>query len=169
MDYDKWLQRFTSKVERIVYRVTLLFVVLLFLVQAVLLNDYFRPYLSYTDRFEGRPLLEDLQEVIAETVERGTINGFEEPAVLLELIPPPDSPYPDLTLIVNGKPYAPFTEENIYLPVSPGDLLEVDGNIYGSNPAVIRIAEVYGDLQAPEKGLEIVTFGEKELVSWIIP
>ncbi len=169
MDYDKWLQRFTSRVERIVYRLTLLFVVLLFLVQAVLLNDYLRPYLNYTDRFEGRALLEDLQKVIAENVEGVKINGFEEPAVLLELIPPPGEIPPDLTVIVNGKPHALLGEEKLYLPVSPGDLLEVEGYVYGSNPAVIRIAEVYGELQAPQKGREIITFGEKELVAWIIP
>ena len=64
MDYDKWLQRFTGSVERIVYRLTLAFVVILFLAQAVLLNDHLRPYLNYTDRFEGRALLEDLLRFI---------------------------------------------------------------------------------------------------------
>jgi hypothetical protein len=169
MDYDKWLQRFTSRIERIVYRLTLLFVVLLFLVQAVLLNDYLRPYISYTDRFEGKALLEDLQKVIAGNVGVGEINRFEEPALLLELIPPPGEIPPDLTVIVNGKPQAQLSGDKLYLPVSPGDLLEVEGFVYGSNPAVIRIADVYGELQAPQKGREITTFGEKELVAWIIP
>lgn len=168
MNYDKWLQRFTGRIERIVYRITLLFVVLLFLVQAVLLNDSFRPYLSYTDRFEGKAILEELQEVITNNVER-RMNGISETAVLLEMIPPPDAPPPDLTLYVNGKPYASFKENQLYLPVSAGDMLEIEGDIYGSTPAVIRIAEVYGDLEAPEKGMEIFTFGEKELIAWIIP
>ncbi len=170
MDYDKWLQRFTSRVERIAYRLTLLFVVLLFLVQAVLLNDYLRPYLNYTDRYEGRALLEDLQKVISRNVIMDEIiTESAETALLLELIPPPGEIPPELTVIVNGKPHALLGGEQLYLPVSPGDLLEVEGYVYGSNPAVIRIAEVYGELQAPQKGREITTFGEKELVAWIIP
>ncbi len=169
MDYDKWLQRFTSRLERFAYRITLLFVVLLFLVQAVLLNDYLRPYLNYTDRFEGRALLDDLQKVIARNVITDETDGFTETALLLELIPPPDEIPPDLTIIVNGKPHTLLGGEKLYLPVSPGDLLEVEGYVYGSNPAVIRIAEVYGELQAPQKGREIATFGERELVAWIIP
>ncbi len=169
MDYDKWLQRFTSRVERIVYRMTLVFVVLLFFVQAVLLNDYLRPYLNYADRFEGSVLFEDLQKVIAGNVGTGELSSFEETAVLLELIPPPDQISPELTVTVNGKPRALLGDEKLYLPVSPGDLLEVEGYVYGSLPAVIRIADIYGELQAPQKGREITTFGEKELVAWIIP
>ncbi|MEW5922085.1 MAG: DUF5359 family protein [Bacillota bacterium] len=169
MDYDKWLQRFTTRVERFVFRFTLIVVVLLFLVQAVLMNDHLRPYLSYTDQFEGRALQEDLQKVIAGKVEQGKSQGLEEPAVLLELIPPPGEKPPDLTLFVNGKPYAPLGEERLYLPVSAGDLLEVAGHVYGSKPAIVRIAETHGNLQAPTKGSEIFTFGEKELVAWIIP
>ena len=169
MDYDKWLQRFTGSVERIVYRLTLAFVVILFLAQAVLLNDHLRPYLNYTDRFEGRALLEDLQKVIAGNVGRSESNGFKEMAVLLELIPPPGEAPPDLTIIVNGVPQAYLGEEKLYLPVLPGDLIEVEGYVYGNTPAVIRISDVYGDLRAPQEGREIITFGDKELVTWIIP
>ncbi len=169
MDYDKWLQRFTGRVEKIVYRLALAFVVVLFLTQAVLLNDHLRPYLNYTDRFEGRALLEDLQKVIAVNGGRSENNGFKELAVSLELISPPGVTPPELKIIVNGVPQAHLGEEKLYLPVFPGDLIEVEGNVYGNIPAVIRITDVYGDLRAPREGREITTFGDKELVTWIIP
>lgn len=170
MDYDKWLQRFTTKVERIVFRFTLIVVVLLFLVQAVMMNDQLRPLLSYTDRLEGTALKEELQKVISGRLEQVESDTMEEkPAVLIELIPPAGEKPPDLTLFLNGKPYFSMGEEILYLPVTAGDLLEVAGQVYGNNPAKVRIVDVYGNLQAPVKGREILTFGDKELIAWIIP
>ena len=170
MDYDKWLQRFTGRLERVVFRLTMILIVLLFVVQAVILNDYLRPYLGNNDQFEDNAIMDDIQKVISGSVEQGYNFTIEEQAIVLELIPPPGEMQPELYLLVNGEPYtALLSGERLYLPVSPGDLLEVSGNVYGTKPAIIRIADVYGKLQAPQKGKEIITFGEKELIAWIIP
>ena len=170
MDYDKWLQRFTGRLERVVFRFTMILVVLLFVVQAILLNNYLLPYLGYNAHIERNAIIEDIQKVISGSIEEEEAITTEEQAIELELIPPPGEVQPELFLLVNGEPYAALISgEKLYLPVSPGDLLEVSGNVYGTEPAIIRIADVYGKLQAPQKGKEIITFGEKELIAWIIP
>lgn len=170
MDYDKWLQRFTGKLERVVFRFTMILVVLLFVVQAILLNNYLLPYLGYNAHIERNEIIEDIQKVISGRIEEEEAITTEEQAIVIELIPPPGEAQPELFLLVNGEPYAALISgEKLYLPVSPGDLLEVSGNVYGTEPAIIRIADVYGKLQAPQKGKEIITFGEKELIAWIIP
>ncbi len=169
MDYDKWLQRFASRIESFVFRFVLSLIVLLFVVQAVLMNDYLRPLLGYTDQLEGKVLHEELQKVIAGRVEQTRKQPLEEMAVVIELIPPAEEKLPELTIFVNGTPRATLGRETIYLPVAAGDLLEVGGQVYGSKPATIRIVDVRGDLLAPVKGSEMLTFGEKELIAWIIP
>jgi hypothetical protein len=170
MDYDKWLQRFTGKLERVLFRFTMILVVLLFVVQAIHLNGYLRIYLGNNAYLERYTIIEDIQQVISGSVEREKALTVEEQAIVLELIPSPGKMQPELYLIINGEPYTPFVSgERLYLPVSPGDLLEVSGNVYGNMPAIIRIADVYGKLQSPQKGKEIITFGEKELIAWIIP
>lgn len=169
MDYDKLLQRFTGRLEQIVFRITLFFVVVVFIAQAVLLNYNLGPYLNSGEGFEGMGLLGELQQVIGGRLERDEASAAMEQAVLIELITPPGEPAPRLTLLVNGKAYSSIDEAELYVPVSPGDLLEVEGYVYGSQPAVVRIAEVYGELQKPQKGWEITTFGDRELISWILP
>ena len=55
MNFDRWLQRFVTRGEKILFRLTLAFVVLLFIVQAVLMEEDFRHIFSKTEQLEGKP------------------------------------------------------------------------------------------------------------------
>lgn len=164
MDFDRWLQRFVTAIEKIIFRTALALVVLLFIVQALLMNGNLRQYLSITDKIEGQPVKEEIQEVMA--VPAGELQ--EEVTLVLELIDPPKSPF-TLYLLINNKVAAQFGKENICINVRPGDMLEVLGEVPGNVPATIRIKEIYGNIKAPRKGHEIKTFGERDLLAWIIP
>lgn len=176
MDFDKWLQRFVTKVEKIIFRLALGLVVLLFLVQALLIGDDARLFLSKTDQLEGIPIADSIQDVIGRGIleeETETLPAIEEKtdeetALVIRLIPPEGISI-KLYLQVNNRIAAQFGETDIYIPVEPGDLLELIGDVPGNTPAIIKIVKVYGDLQAPEEGYEVTTFGEKELLAWIIP
>ncbi|RJX23672.1 MAG: hypothetical protein C4554_10385 [Dethiobacter sp.] len=171
MDFDRWLQRFVTAIEKIIFRVALALVVLLFIVQAMLINGNLRLFLSKTDRMEGKPVLQNIQDVMGRKItgaERPVSPAHEEITLVLELRSPPGISC-NLFLLVNNQVAGQFGEENISITVQPGDLLEVIGEVSGETPAAIRVVEVYGKLKAPGKGHEIKTFGERDLLAWIIP
>lgn len=173
MDFDKWLQRFVTNLEKIIFRTALAFVVLLFVVQAMLLNENLRVLFSKTDQLEGKPL-ENARDVFG-----GIITGEEQPALSLKqekeinleliMVPPPDV-LPELFLLLNNEIVGSWQEnEKLQVNVKPGDLLEVVGEVPGDIPATIKVTEIYGKLKAPERGHTIQTFGEREFLAWIIP
>lgn len=172
MDFDKWLQRFVTGTEKFIFRIALSFVVLLFVVQAVLLNSDLRALLSKTEQLEGQPLAE-AQDVIGRKM-TGRIPPFsdeQEEEIILELaLLPPPGVSPELFLLLNNEIAGSFREgHNLRICVQPGDLLEVIGEVTGDVPATVKVVEVNGNLEAPQKGFEIKTFGERELLAWIIP
>jgi hypothetical protein len=175
MDFDKWLERFVTRVEKIIFRLALGLVVLLFLIQALLIEDDARLFLSKTHQFEGIPVMENIQDVIGRRiVEEKTSpvateeKADKEKALVLRLLPP-EGVSIELFLQVNNRIVAQFGEADIYVTVEAGDILELVGEVPGNNPATVKIIKVYGDLRAPEEGLEVNSFGEKELLAWIIP
>ncbi|MDO9535935.1 MAG: hypothetical protein Q7J85_11540 [Bacillota bacterium] len=169
MDFDKWLQRFVTSVEKIIFRLALVLVVLLFIVQALLMDADSRLFLSTTDKLEGSPVLENIQDVMGRRVSNDLPPVVqEETALVLELLSPPNV-NTELFLLVNGSPVAQLGEANIYVTVKAGDMLELTGSVPGDIPAVVRVVNVHGKLKTPEKGHEVTTFGENELLAWIIP
>lgn len=171
MDFDRWLQRFVTAVEKVIFRIALTLVVALFIVQAMLMNGNLRQFLSKTDRAEGTPVEQDVQDVMGRRTSGGTLLDDpvqDEIAVVLKLEEPPGNAC-TLYLLVNNQVVGQLGEENLYVNVQPGDLLEVIGEVPGDIPATIRVIEVYGKLQAPEEGYEIQTFGERDLLAWIVP
>ena len=168
MDFDKWLQRFVSGVEKIIFRLALVLVVLLFVVQALLMDGDSRLFLSTTDKLEGTPVLENIQDVIGRSVANDLPPAQDEIALVLELLSPPNV-NTEIFLLINGSPVAQLGEKNIYVTVQAGDMLELTGSVPGDIPAVVRVVNVHGKLKAPEKGHEVTTFGENELFAWIIP
>ncbi len=173
MGFDKWLQRFVTNMEKIIFRTTLIFVVLLFIVQAMLLNGDLRTIFSKTDQLEGKPL-GSTQDVFSRKViekEQAALSprGKEEASLELALIPPPDI-FPELFLLLNNEIVGSWQKNNnLRVNVRPGDLLEIAGEVPGGIPATIEVVEVYGNLKAPKKGYAIQTFGEREFLAWIIP
>ncbi len=175
MDFDKWLERFVTKVEKIIFRLALGMVVLLFLIQALLTDDDARLFLSKTQQFEGIPVVKNIQDAGGEkTVEEKTspvstaIKADEEKALVLRLLPP-EGVAIELFLQINNRIAAKLGETDIYVAVEEGDILELVGKVPGNTPAAVKVVKVYGGLRAPEEGLEVYSFGEKELLAWIIP
>lgn len=163
MDFDRWLQRFVSRIEKILFRGALLIIVFLFVAQALMTEKNVRLYFSATERLEGEPLEGNVQQAFGRSV-------VEENKyfLLIETVYPPGN---DQTLVIlqNGKVSCELTNEPQRLAVAPGDMLEVVGTIAGGAPALVRIEEVEGNLSQPLPGYEIVTFGDRELLAWIIP
>jgi hypothetical protein len=173
MNFDRWLQRFVTRGEKILFRLTLAFVVLLFIVQAVFLEKDFRHFFSKTEQLEGEPLVEDTQEVFGkgdydEVRRLGVPGEHHKMALVLQLVPPPEQEA-ELFLLLNNEVVSRLGDENLYLPVDPGDMLEIVGTVNGGNPAVVKVLEVIGGISAPAAGHEITTFGERELLAWIVP
>lgn len=163
MDFDRWLQRFVNRIEKILFRGALLFIVLLFIVQALMTEKNIRLYFSTTEQLEGKPLDENVQQAFS-----GNVIEKEEYSLVIETVYPSGHGQ-TLIILLNGKVSGELTNEPLRLTVAPGDMLEVIGTITGGTPAVVRIKEVNGDLSEPLPGHEIVTFGERELLAWIIP
>jgi len=135
------------------------------------MNGNLRLFLSKTDKVEGKPVLQNIQDVMGRKMtgeKRPVAPVQEETTLVLELKSPPGTPC-KLFLLVNNQVAGQFGEENIYITVQPGDLLEVIGEVTGDMPATITVVEIYGKLKAPERGHEIKTFGERDLLAWIIP
>ncbi len=167
MDFDRWLQRFVSKIEKILFRGALVFIVFLFIVQALMTEENIRRYLSPTDRLEGKPLEENVQDVFSSNVEKG-FYAEEEYSLVVEAVCPPGHDQ-ELFILRNGKVAGELADEPLSLDVAPGDMLEVVGTVTGGTPAVVRIKEVHGELSEPLPGYEMTTFGERELLGWILP
>ncbi|NMB41539.1 MAG: hypothetical protein GX996_06365 [Firmicutes bacterium] len=174
MDFDRWLQRFVTAIEKIIFRVALVFVVLLFIVQAVLLNGDLRLFLSKTDKVEGKPVMQEAEaretmgrKIITEKTQSSYLTQ-EGITLVLELKAPPEGSC-TLYLLINNEVVEQFGNESICVNVQPGDLLEVIGKVSGDRPASISIVEIHGKLKSPEKGYELKTFGERDLIAWIIP
>ncbi|NMB35580.1 MAG: hypothetical protein GX989_04755 [Firmicutes bacterium] len=173
MGFDRWLQRFVTTLEKIIFRAALAFVVLLFVVQAVLLNGNLRVLFSKTDQLEGEPF-EKTQDVFGKKVtgeKQPPLPPEQEEEISIEvaLFSPPGI-NPELYLLRNNDIVGSWQEnKNLRVDVKPGDLLEVVGDVPGEIPATIKVVKIYGELKAPETGHAIQTFGEREFLAWIIP
>ncbi len=163
MDFDRWLQRFVNRMEKILFRGALLLIVFLFIVQALMTEKNMRLFFSATEQLEGKPLAEDAQQAFGRS-----IAGEKKYFLVIEAVYPPGNDQ-NLAILQNGQFSAELAGEPLSLAVAPGDMLEIGGTIAGGSPAVVRITEVGGKLSQPLPGHEIVTFGERELLAWIIP
>jgi hypothetical protein len=137
----------------------------------MLMNGNLRLFLSKTDRVEGKPVMQDTRDVMGRKITGERIPSppvQKEITLVLELEAPPGNPC-TLYLLVNNEVAGQFGDENIYINVQPGDLLEVIGEVSGDMPASVSVVEIYGKLKAPEKGHKIKTFGERDLLAWIVP
>jgi len=170
MDFDRWLQRFVSKIEKFLFRGALVFIVMLFVVQALMTEESIRRYLSTTDYLEGKPLAENVQEAFSKSLseQEKYPEAAQEYSVVIEAVRPP-GPAQEIFILLNGKVAGELKEKPLTLFVTPGDMLEAVGTVTGGTPAVVRIKEVHGGLSEPLPGYEIHTFGERELLGWIIP
>ena len=167
MDFDRFLGRFVTRMEKIMFRLVLVMLAALFVIQAVLINEDYRSLLNNTESFEGEPLNQEIQDVFGQTSPQGITHVGEEVFLTIELIPPFEVD-PELFLLVNNRVVGRLGEHPLNISASPGDMLEVFGDVPGENPAIVRIIDVRGKVDSPEAGDEITTFGDRELLAWIV-
>ena len=165
MDFDKLLQRFTSRAEKYLFRAALVFVVLLFVVQALFLEerDNILSFFDEKKHTKDDPSPKKVEEVMA----RNTVDPGREPMVkddiklILEIIPPQGKD-PELLLVLNKKVKGVLKPGKSYIKVDTGDELAIKSESKFDFPVLVRIIEVHGDISSPTEGEFIWNFGEKE-------
>jgi len=65
---------------------------------------------------------------------------------------------PRAVVLVNGEPRAVFGERYVTVPVTEGDLLEVDGSFY-THPLVVEVLDVSRGVAAPPAGRTVEVDG----------
>ena len=172
MDFDKLLQRFASRVEKLLFRAALIFVVLLFIVQAVFIEerDNIISFLEETQPTKKETSKEEVEEVMAHnTFEPGPNSELEDEVKLVLEIIPPRGKSPELFLMVNKEVKGELEPGKSYINVDTGDKLEIKSGRKFDLPVLVRIIEVHGDVSSPTEGKFIWSFGEKEELTSVEP
>jgi hypothetical protein len=137
---------FIEEVEKLLFRVAILGVVLLIVVQAFMTRDSFRYYLSRTEQLEGR-LMENGVEAAA--------GNQISPLTTVTFTLRDYSAAPKVDLKVNGRTVANFFEREVTIAVNDEDLIELDGEFY-THSLVFVVKGTSGPVSYPETGAEFV-------------
>ena len=168
MDFDNFLGRFVTRMEKILFRLVLVMLAVLFVIQAVLTNEDYRQYFNQTEALEGEPIIQEIQDAIGRTVAPGNTLPGQEIIVTIQLVSPPEI-VPELFLLINNRVAGKLGELPFEVTVMPGDRLEVFGNVPGNEPAKVKIIHIQGEVDIPKTGDSIATFGDREVLTWIVP
>ncbi len=166
---NRWLAYFLRRVENYVFYFTIIFIILMVLIQALMINSDIRQYLSRVDVLEGEPYTHSHgeEDIFGET-EKMTGAGsdpFQAPMeITLEIV----TPRTRLKIMVNGEERATIHDKPQTIAVEAGDLVEVESDENCNNPAKVRVTGAVG-LQQPRVGDEITVLGDNQLVGWAIP
>ncbi len=168
MDFDNFLGRFVTRMEKILFRLVLVMLAVLFVIQAVLANEEYRQYFNQTEALESKPIIQEVQDVIGRTVTPKNILPGQEIVVTIQLVSPPEV-VPELFLLINSRVAGKLGELPLEVTVMPGDRLEVFGDVPGNEPAKVKIIHIQGEVDVPKTGDFITTFGDREALAWIVP
>lgn len=168
-DFDKWFRRFARRVEKALFNLILCLLLLLFISQAIMTNPSIRHYLSTIERLEGLPIMHKIQG--NDTMEVGISSSSPENKqkyhLVLEVSYPGGKQLP-LDILINGNPQHSPAGKYAVLSVEAGDLLEIKGDVVGKEPVVLKVLAADG-LQSPAVGKTIETFGDTDLIGWVVP
>ncbi len=162
---QSWLQKWSHKLERFLFSSALFFLVLLVAGQLLMNSSRARYYLNRVEFLEGEPYLWSEETFFPDTFARG---AAEEPegAYWVELSLTGGSAR--LNVLRNGDVAGVLHQENLKVLVQPGDLIELEGEIDGSDPVVVEVLAVHG-LAYPSAGMRVTTFGDYDLLGWAVP
>lgn len=162
---NKQLKRFFDYVEGYLFYFTICFIILLVVIQAVMVRDDVRQYLSRVDMLEGEPYFYVIEDEEDGDLSERPAGEFTDSYLSLTLkISPPEA---RLTVLVNGAERGVLQDRPLTVSVEAGDLIEVEGET-GGDPAIVIISDTEG-LKQPGIGEEITVFGENELIGWAVP
>ena len=124
---DKWFNGFSRRVESHVFYFTIIFIVLLIVIQALMINGDVRQYLSRVDMLEGEPYTYTIIGEDDHDMER--LSGSERAPSSMELTLEVLPPQTRLKIMVNGEEKAILYDKPLVITVEAGDLIEVEGEL----------------------------------------
>lgn len=136
-----------ERFERFLFRLIVVGVLLLVVVQVMLAGDTFRYYHSGTERLEGSP--------VSSGVELAAEGENSKPAALITFKLLDYAAAPKVNLMINNRTVASFTGAEVTVAVEHGDLLELDGAFY-THPLVFKVEGVSGPIAYPQPGQEFI-------------
>lgn len=166
---DRWFGYFLRRVESYVFYFTIIFIIMMVLIQALMINSDIRQYLSRVDVLEGEPYTHshgvgDMFDETEKTTGAGS-GPFQAPMeITLKVV----TPQTRLKILVNGEERVTLHDKPLTIAVEAGDLVEVESDENCNNPAKVRVIGAVG-LQQPRVGDEITVLGDNQLVGWAIP
>lgn len=156
--FEKWFNMTTKKAEKVLFKLALIAVLLLFAVQVAMSNPVLRRFLSYPDRLEG-------EEYDTNMNTETTFKDKQEENYYLEL-KITGEPNPLVSVLINKRERAAFTSERVLLEVSPGDIIEIAGEKCTENTTV-TVVSLHKQLKYPSVGSSVTTFSTNELLGWV--
>lgn len=156
MGTSKW--SWLLNADRIIYKLAIVFIVILVGVQMLHISDKTRMYISRVDRLEGEQITlegtyyaEAPLEIKENDAAAGYFKSLRESRVLnLRLIKPGSSL--DVRAVVNGKVVDDFRKGSIRLVVYDGDYVEVDATAL-HEPVQVIVNVIGNKIIAPIDGL----------------
>lgn len=132
-------------IEKLLFRLVVISLVVLLVVQVVMTDDRARSYLNALDRWEGNRV--DPDQVASargpENAQSGQSRSAMAPVqgftVKVTLLTRPSAP--DAWLLVNKSPAANFTSGEATSKVYPGDVIEINGAAY-NEPLTFRVTGI---------------------------
>ncbi|MBP2642908.1 MAG: hypothetical protein H6Q67_795 [Firmicutes bacterium] len=147
-DYDRW--------ERRLIVLLLSCIALLMVIQALMLKDSVRPYLSRVDSMEGVSALSD-QSRFAEkgansekSLPVAMVKAFRPRKIVTIRIVQPQTAK-EVNVTINGTPSGNFTRGEVEVPVYNGDYLEIDTRLLAENTRFV-ISVPKNDFIFPDNG-----------------
>ncbi|MBP2634236.1 MAG: hypothetical protein H6Q72_143 [Firmicutes bacterium] len=176
---DRFRRKYYITVDQLLIRLTTIAIILLLAVQALLLHDETRKYLSLVDKLEGDRLTTPstmyaanisltepnktfsmVNKVIAKSI-RSLRSGKN---ITIRMITPNITG--DAILTINGEIAGDFAKKKLEVTVYDGDYLEIDVTKLKGKPAQFIIDTHKNDLVAPVDGIllesqsDIITIGK---------
>ena len=142
------MKNFVEMMERYIIRLVIIGFVLMITVQAVMTQDQFRMYLSWSERLEGESLKYPVNAVHDD---KSPAPEAVSPDAVIVLSVDKYSSLPRAVLMVNGKEKTTFNEREIQLKLKAGDVLEVDTTHYNF-PVEFKVTSLSDNVAFPRKG-----------------
>lgn len=147
------MQKLIDKLEKYLIRSIVLGLVVLVVVQGLMTRDPWRMYLSWGEKMEGQsiglPASSDKNESPA--VENNNEPAVNSPRAQLTLSLQKFSSLPKASIIINGEKRTDFTDKEVDIEVTAGDVLEIDSSLYDF-PVEYKITNISNNLAFPDKG-----------------
>ncbi|NLC12315.1 MAG: hypothetical protein GX767_08715 [Firmicutes bacterium] len=172
----KQLAKLVLGFEKFLLQAALILIVILFVGQVLLTHEGVRTILSKVDQLEGDKVeINTYQDVMTRDVIAQNTHREPDYYIILEVLSSESGEMAlaegeFLEICINEEPAATIETENesVLLAVNPGDLITIEGHLDKKKPAIISIKDIHDGLLHPHKGYSIYTFGEGEILGWVV-